>query len=209
MRDYTLNMEAAKAAGTSQRITETGRYVGRFTRAQSVVSRQKSSEGIEFTFEADDGRAADYLTVWTHDVDGKELAGFKMLNALMTCMKLREIKATKSKVERDGKSEEAFVYPALLQKIGLLLQRETYEKTTGGEGFKFNIVLPFAHDTGLTALEILERKTTPEQADKIAATLADRAPRRKPGAGGSGRGNGDPGPSYDGGAGIPDDDVPF
>ena len=212
MREYKLNTEAAKAAGQGSRITETGKYVGHITVAERTVSSQKGSEGIEVRFEADDGRTADYMTIWTHSRDGAELPGFRMLNALMTCMRAKEIKPVKGQVPvgRDGATKEAFVYPALCQRVGLILQRENYVNGQGREGFKFDIVLPFEATTGLSAAEILDRVSAPEQADKIASTLRDKAPRKPANGGGYGGAKGDPGPSHDGGGGMPDDsDIPF
>jgi hypothetical protein len=212
MREYRLNPEAAKAAGAGTRITETGKYIGQIAVAASVVSSLKGSEGIEISFEAEDGRTADYMTIWTHSREGTELPGFRMLNALMTCMKVRELKASKGTVPdgRDGATKEAFVYPALCQRVGLLLQRENYVTSKGAEGWKFDIVLPFDPVTGQSAAEILNRETDAVQVDRIASTLKDKAPRKPAHGGGYGGAKGDPGPSHDGGGGMPDDsDIPF
>jgi hypothetical protein len=208
MREYRLNPEAAKAAGVGSRITATGKYVGRITAAVHTVSSKKGSEGIEISFESDDGATADYLTLWTHNAEGDELYGYKTLNALMACMKLRELKATNGRSpDRNGGTQEAFVYTALLQRVGLVLQREDYVSTQGKDSFKFNIVLPFAADTGLTAAEILARATTPEQADKVASTLKDKAPRKAPSP--SSTGYSQAPASHAGGGGMVDDDIPF
>lgn len=211
MREYRLNPEAAKAAGAGTRITETGKYAGQITVAASVVSSQKGSEGIEVSFEAEDGRTADYMTIWTHSKDGGELPGFRMLNALMTCMKVRELKASKGQAPdgRDGATKEAFVYPALCQRVGLLLQRENYINSKGAEGFKFDIVLPFDPVTGQSAAEILNRETDAVQVDRIASTLKDKAPRNKPAGGSPHASSGHP--ANGGSKGLPDmdDDIPF
>jgi hypothetical protein len=211
MREYRLNPEAAKAAGAGTRITETGKYVGQITVAASVVSSQKGSEGIEVSFEAEDGRTADYMTIWTHSKDGAELPGFRMLNALMTCMKVRELKASKGTVPdgRNGAAKEAFVYPALCQRVGLLLQRENYINGRGVDGFKFDIVLPFDAQTGQSAAEILNRETDAAQVDRIASTLKDKAPRNKPAGGSPHASFGHP--ANGGSKGLPDmdEDIPF
>jgi len=210
MREYKLNTEAAKAAGLGSRIDATGPYVGRISAAVATVSTQKGSEGIEISFEAEDGRTADYMTIWTHNSDGKELPGFRMLNALMTCLKAREIKPSKGTVpdNRTGGTKEAFIYPALCQPIGLLLQRENYVNGKGVESFKFDIVLPFDPVSGMSAAEILERATEAVQVNKIAATLKDKAPRNKPAGGSPHASSGHPA-NGGGNAGLPDDDIPF
>jgi hypothetical protein len=210
MREYRLNPEAAKAAGAGTRITETGKYVGQIAVAASVVSSLKGSEGVEVSFEAEDGRTADYMTIWTHSREGTELPGFRMLNALMTCMKVRELKASKGTVPdgRDGATKEAFVYPALCQRVGLLLQRENYVNGQGREGFKFDIVLPFDPVTGQSAAEVLNREMDAVQVDRIASTLKDKAPRNKPAGSSPHTSSGHPA-NGGGNAGLPDDDIPF
>jgi hypothetical protein len=90
--------------------------------------------------------------------------------------------------------------------IGLLLQREEYEKRDGGVGYKFNIALPFEPSSGMSAGEILTRATSATSVDKALAALRDKTmkPRtqpssgytRTPGSGGSG-------------VGDMDDDIPF
>jgi hypothetical protein len=211
MRAYTLNPDAARAAGAGSRITETGKYVGAIVSAVATVSGQKASEGIEISFEADDGRTADYLTIWTHRSDGTELPGFRMVNALMTCVKARELKPVKGSVAdpRTGGTKEAFVYAALAQRVGLILQRENYVKQDGTEGFKFDIVLPFDPVTGQSAAEILNRETDAAQVDRIASTLKDKAPRNKPAGGSPHASFGHP--ANGGSKGLPDmdEDIPF
>lgn len=177
-RTYSLNPESAKQANSSLRITDSGPYVGKFTRAEAVTSTQ-GTEGVEFTFESSDGQSADFLTLWTINKDGKEIFGLKMLNALMTCMKVKNIAPKSAKIEKfqnGGKvMVEAELFPDLMHRpIGLLLQREEYQKRDGSVGNKFNIYGCFEAATKLTASEILEQKTTPEQLQKIIATLRDK-----------------------------------
>jgi hypothetical protein len=100
LSSYTLDADLARQVGTRLRITRSGKYSGRFTRAELVASRQKS-EGVEFTFESDDGRIADFLTCWTHNVDGRELYGLKVLNAILTCMRIREVTARPATLQRE------------------------------------------------------------------------------------------------------------
>lgn len=207
---YTLNPGAAKAAGVASRITENGKYVGKITRAEAKISRSES-EGIELSFETDEGLKADYVSIWTHNKDGKELSGFKVLNALMTVLQLREIESTNGKVtEADGKTRDAILFPALHQRVGMLMQREEYEKQKGGGvGYEMRLVLPFNAESGKTAKEILDRLPAAEQADKAAALLQTRKAKPRTNGGGSG-GTGDyGGQPGDPGPGIPDDDIPF
>jgi hypothetical protein len=201
LRSYTLDADLARQVGTRLRITRSGKYAGRFTRAELVVSRQKS-EGIEFTFESDDGRTADFLTCWTHNVDGRELYGLKVLNAILTCMRIREITARPATLQdRHGATRDTRVFPQLVDRpIGLLLQREEYLKQDGNVGWKFNIVAPFEPTSGLTAGEILAQSNEPVQLERMVAGLHDRSLPQRPGAGIA---------ATAGGLADIDDDIPF
>jgi hypothetical protein len=203
-RSYTLNADLARQVGMTSRITQSGRYVGRFTRAELIASRQKT-EGVEFTFETETGQIADYLTCWTHNVEGRELYGLKVLNAILTCMRLREIAPRVAKLEdRNGGTRDARVFPQLLDKpIGLVLQREEYLKQDGNVGWKFSIVAPFEPSSGMTAAEILGRATEAAQIDRIVESLRDKPlPRR---ADDAARAR----PAYPGGLADMDEDIPF
>lgn len=200
-RTYALNADHAKQGDSnSGRITETGQYVGKFTRAEAVTSK-KGTEGVEFAFESDDGQSADYLTLWTYNTDGKELFGLKFLNAIMTCMKVKAMTPKKATVEKWDASVsqrvpvETTVFPELMDKpIGLLLQREQYLKNDGGIGEKMGIVGMFEAATLFTASEILDKAKTPEKLAKKALQLKDklidstqkaRVPAPAPAGGGS------------------------
>jgi hypothetical protein len=210
-RTYNLQPEQAKAADNiGTRITETGKYIGVFTRAEAIRSKQ-DTEGVEFAFKSNSGQDADFLTLWTHDSTGKEVYGLKMLNAVMTCMRVKTITPVAGHVEKwDGTARNrvpATIYPELMgKKIGLLLQREEYEKSGGGIGSKFNIYGCFEADSELMASEIFDKATKPEKLAKVVATLADRPARKKPG--GSSPANQS---AASGGSGFADmdDDIPF
>lgn len=205
---YTLDANAAKSAGLAARITENGKYIGKITRAEGKTSTQ-GSEGIELSFETDEGLKADYVSIWTHNRDGKELGGFKVVNALMTVLRLREIESVNGKVtESDGKVRDAIVFPQLLKPVGMVMQREEYTKRDGGTGYEMRLVIPFDVATGMTAKEILDRASTAEQVDKAVALLQTRKARTRTTGGGNG-GVGADGQPGDPGPGIPDDDIPF
>ncbi len=177
-RNYSLNPQSASEAGAAQYISETGKYIGKFTRAEIVTSRQ-GTDGIELDFVSHDGLKANYLQLWTFNASGKELPSLKVLNAIMAVFRLKTIEPTKvSVMDRDGSKRAAEVFQVLMDKpIGLLLQREEYTKADGSSGYKFNIVAPFDAQSELTAGEILKRVTQPEQLAKMVAVLRDKAPR--------------------------------
>lgn len=206
-RSYALNTDSARGAGQSGSfISETGKYKGVFTRAEAVTSK-KMTEGVEFTFRADDKREAEYLTIWTYNAEGKELYGLKMLNAIMTCIGAREIKPVDGVVDKwdgDKKSPtKATIFPALMGKpIGLLLQRAEYEKSDGSVGNKMEIFAPFKADTEQVASEVLDRITTPVLLPKMVSSLHDKPLQAK------GRTHAQQ-PAPDAGAPNPFDDISF
>lgn len=64
-------------------------------------------------------------------------------------------------------------YPSLMGKrIGLLLQKElATNNNTGADTERLNIFGVFEADSGLTASEILDKKTEPQQLEKIVTAL--------------------------------------
>lgn len=206
MRTYDLNTEQAKQA-ESARISETGKYVGIFTSAYGTESR-KGTEGIEFSFKSDDGRTADFLTLWTYNMDGKELFGLKVLNAIMTCVRVKKIAPQNGRIEKWDNGQkttvEAQIFPDLMNKrVGLLLQREEYQKSDGGIGNKFNIVGTFEADTEMTASEILTKAARPEKLSGMVASLRDKLLTTAQSTSGSGTG------THSNGFDDMDDDTPF
>lgn len=207
--DYTLNAEDAKQAEyTGTRIDKTGRYEGKFLYAEDILAKT-GAVGIEFNFEDIEQRKTK-LTLYTMSKDGKPIFGRNMLMAIMTCMKVKDLKAELGTImkyifdEGKEKNTEASIYPALAGKpIGLLLQAEEYAKSGGGIGVKMNIAGVFEVATGLTASEILEKKSTPEKLPKMIAALRDKPLK------GAAPPVGAPASGKAGGFSDLDDDIPF
>lgn len=180
MSDYTLNTDAAKQADNLfSKIEEKGAYLGAFTRAEKVTSK-KGTQGVDFSFKADTGATADYLTIWTHNAEGKQLQGFNTMMAIMTCLKVKELTASIGEVEKynnDTQKREKVNVPLfkeLMNKpVGLLIHMEQYEKTAGGTAWKPAISAPYAAD-GFTASEILSKAKEATTMDKMLAALRDR-----------------------------------
>lgn len=205
MKTYDLNPNAAREVGTSARITDKGAYVGKFTRAQAVAAKS-GAEGIEFTFETDAGQRAEYLSIWTHNKEGKELYGRKVLDAIMTCMKVRQIAAEPTPWKgRDGATETIPQFRALLGRIGLFLVVEEYEKQDGSVVAKMALAIPFEADTKRTASEVLD-KGTAQAFDGILASLRDKPAQRKTN---QRREHAAQHPSTGAGFDDMDDDIPF
>lgn len=182
--DFTLDTKAAKAADqTNARITESGKYVGILTRAESLTSK-KGSQGVEFSFKADDGSSADYLSLWTTNAKGEQIGGYKTVMAMLTCLSLRGAKQGPVSVEkynRDTQQREHVTvqgYPEMMGKdIGLVLQKELYTKNDGGEGERMLIVGCFRANDEFTASEILDKAKAPEVLTKQLAWLASKPVR--------------------------------
>lgn len=180
-RSYTLDTKAASAADNIvSRIDQSGKYVGTLTRVEIVASKQ-GTEGVEFSFRSDDGATADFLTLWTYKASGEALPSLKTLNAMMTVVRVKSLTPTQGTVEKwDSGTGQRGKFPATIfpeltgKRIGLLLQREEYEKRDGSVGAKVNIVGCFDPETELTASEILARKTKPETLARMVGALRDK-----------------------------------
>jgi len=178
-RTYQLDTESAKQAeNIGAHISETGCYIGTLISAESIVSRNKS-EGVELSFKSDEGQTANFITLWTHNKDGKELYSLKTLNALMTCVEARTLTPIAGKIEKrvDGNKQivSATIFPELTSKrVGLLLQKAPYTKGDGSAGYKMEIFVPFEAATKRTAREKLDKVIKGEALPKLIAMLKDK-----------------------------------
>lgn len=207
---YDLDTNAAKEADQkNSNISESGAYTGVFTRAENVMST-KGTVGVEFSFKADNGASADYLTLWTKNKDGKDLYGYKMLMAIMTCLKVRNIKPTIQQVEKYDRDEKqrkmvsVEVFADLMNKpLGLVIQMEEYEKQDAPSAWKPSIYAAFSPER-FTASEILNKAQKPETLNKMLATLRDKPLRHRAEQSSSAGG-----PAPTGGLDDFDDSIPF
>ena len=190
---YTLDTKSAREAeNIGSYLSETGKYKGKFIRAEKLISSAKSTHGIGFTFESDGGQTTKF-DIWTMNAQNEHLGGFKAVNAIMACMKLRGLSVGRGEVEKydyatqQRYKEEADIFPELLGKpIGLVLQNTEYEKQkdrqkTGEYGWRLELVAPFEAATEFTAAEILDKATQPKKLASILSTLADRPIKNKAG----------------------------
>ncbi len=210
----SLQLNAAKARNadkTSSIIRETGKYVGVITRAEKLLSKN-GTQGVGFSFKADDGATASYLDVYTVKANGDELWGASIVQSILCCAKVKNADEGPIKFEKwDNEVREmveatATGYPALMGKrIGLILQKEIQSPyQTGHDQERINIVRVFEAATGLTASEILDGKTKPEKVEAFLKTLPMVRDSRKKGA--------TPivqTPATAAGGGDFDDDIPF
>lgn len=193
---YTLDVNAAsKADNIGAYINETGKYLGTFIRAEKLVSANKGTHGIGFSFREQDGRETRF-DIWTMRANNEPLSGMNQVNAIMACLQVRNMEPKLAQVKKwdnDAGAEtlqSAECFVELMNKpIGLLLRSEEYEKMqdnvpTGEYGWRMGFFAVFQFGTELMASEILARKTKPEQLAKVIALLADKPLKKKAGASG-------------------------
>jgi len=177
---YAYDKPAALAADAAARITEKGKYIGTFTRAECIRSKT-GTEGIDFDFVTHDGARARFA-LYTRKADGTTTYGYKQLMALLTCLKqkgLPEPQPLKARVwDADAGEEVEKVVPQFSQMlnkpIGLLLHMEEYSNGQGESKWRAGFAHAFAADSELMAAEILANKVTPEQLPKVLLRLQDR-----------------------------------
>lgn len=181
---YDYDDEAAgKADDVASRIDTSAAYIGKFKNVFATKS-SKGTEGITFEFTSPGGGSADF-TCWTRKEDGTATFGMNQVQAMMSLLGLRGLRAAPGKfeaydndagkrVEQDGE-----VFPDLIGKdIGLVLQKELYTKNNGAEGYRMNLYGVFHPVTKFTASEIKEKKATPEKLEKMLRTLKNKDSRR-------------------------------
>lgn len=181
---------AAKADTIGAYINETGKYTGVFVRAEKLVSANKQTDGVGFTFRAEDGRECRF-DLWTRKPNGEALQGLNQLNAIMACLQTRQVTIQKQDVKKWDNGQEVIMpadcFPELMnKKIGLLLRAEEYEKMkdqkyTGEYAWRMGLFAIFQAGSELMASEILSRKTQPEQLGKVIQMLADKPLKNKRG----------------------------
>ncbi len=178
---FTLDTAKAKDADRQQatRISESGAYTGIITLAKHIIANS-GSQGIEFTFQADDGATAKYLRLYTSKADGTEIFGYGIVLAAMTCLRLKELESETITIEewdsnaRCNVPVEAEVYSALCNKpIGIVLQKVLKD---GGK-FSINIAGFFDAKTRMTASEILDKATVAKALDAKLKHLKDKDER--------------------------------
>jgi hypothetical protein len=206
---YTLDKTAAMNADkTSNWLTDTGKYIGRILCGEDIKA-SNGTRGIALTLQADDGRETRQF-IYTVKSDGEKLSGYDLVMALMTCLRLRDIKPVNGPVKRwdsDAKqeyTEQGTVFPELTNKpIGFLLQKteEPSRKHAGETAWSAKLIAVFDPQSELMAAEILTGKKDPVMLAQKVASLADRPMKSKPAARSSA-------PVGGGGADL-DDDIPF
>jgi hypothetical protein len=181
-----LNAQSASSADNiATGIRDTGKYIGKITRAEKLLSGN-GTQGLGISFKSYDGQTADYLDLYTINASGDDLPSLKMVNAILAVLKLREAqdgpinfeKYDTSTKQREQRTAEG--YPSLMGRdIGFLLQKEIYTDQHGADKDRVILYGVFQADTELTASEVLANKTTPEKLPRIIESLMARPIRDK------------------------------
>ncbi|GAM52688.1 hypothetical protein EBME_1151 [bacterium endosymbiont of Mortierella elongata FMR23-6] len=153
--------------------------MGQFMQAVEVTSPHKT-RGIELVFETEN-KARAYFTLWTLDIDKKELYAYRYLNALMVCLGLEKLESGPGAIRKWDEEASGMVtksvqvFKALLDKeIGVLLDTEEYEKRDGGIGIRVAPVGFFCTSTKRMASEILDQTREAEQLKELSKMLKHR-----------------------------------
>lgn len=206
---YALDAnEARKADSTGNTIREMGKYVGKFLQAEDITA-STGTKGIALTFEANGQKTR--FSLYTKRSNGETIMGYQALMAIMACLGLRNITPQQGTItfwDNDAKSEktkQGTVFPELCNKpIGVLLETEDYMNRNSEVRTRMVFASAFQAGTELTASEILDRKTKPEQLAKQVAYLRHHPAKAAKGASA-------PPPTRSAGSGFDDmdDDIPF
>lgn len=176
---YTLDTNQARKADTvGGMISEIGQYPGAIEVAYSVKA-QTGARGVGIVFKSSAGEKAKF-TLYTYNRDGDKIMGFDQLMALMTVVKVRDIKPVPAMIkqwdaeQRKEVNVEADVFPELHGKpMQVLFQTEEYEANDKSIKTK---VAPryFLSADGFSASEILDKKTEPKQGEQMRKSLRHR-----------------------------------
>jgi len=216
MTTYTRDDQLAVQPETNfgGRIETSGAYIGRLTLAKERTAKTGTT-GIEFNFEADDGRVARYLTLWVARANGEKIEyPYSLLSALMACLDVKNIESTTETIDEWNTASgmmaptEAQTFPALMNKpIGILLQREERE-WEGKTYVSMKIVQFFDPRDRSTPSEIISGKRSGQALEKMVTNLRETVVRADaPPAGAAPAGASST--SSAGFSDIDDDDVPF
>ena len=213
MTTYTRDDQLAvqPESNSGGKIETSGAYIGRLTQAKERTAKT-GTRGIEFTFEADDGRMARYLTLWVARANGEKIEyPYSLLSALMACLDVKKVDSVAALADEWNAATgtwaptEAQVFPELLNKaIGVLLQREERE-WEGKTYVSMRIVQFFDPSDRSTPAEIISGKRSGQALEKLVANLRESVVRADAPPTGAAPVGAEPGNF----AAIDDDDVPF
>ena len=146
---FTLNAAEAKAgSGGSSRIDTTGKYKGKI----KFAKYWESDGGAKFTtinFEEDSGQTTS-IRICTHSKAGDPTYGYKQVQAIMACLKVRNLTPEKHMVDdydfdaSQVQSMERTIFNEMTgAKIGFALYRHDQTNNNSKDIFTMDIAAPF------------------------------------------------------------------
>lgn len=202
---YDYDEEAAShAEDFANRIDDKGAFVGIFTNVWPLTTKIKDdgtggTEGVHFEFEtiANETASFDLYTKGpkgTKRKDGttrtetEKFPGYNQLMAMQFLMGLKGLKTKKGKIEvYDDEAKKRVevdgdTFPDLIgRKIGIIFQKELYNKNTGAEASRINFLASFHPETRLTSSEIKANEKHPKKYEKIMKGLKTKDSRTRQG----------------------------
>ena len=170
---FTYNQQQAAELSTGGNyISETGGYVLKISRAQFVGAQNSKASFLELDFESQDGKQLNYISICYCKKDGSPNDyGNQIIQSIMCITGIQSL----SLVQNGDKYE----CPELVGKvIGGAFQKVLYTKNSGGEGYKFDLKLPYDPKTKMTAKEKITGQFTGES-EKYLSTLKDKDDRNQ------------------------------
>ena len=182
MISFKLDPRLAKEAESNIRITEPGPYTGYITQAYIWVS-EKGTQGFRIDFKSPEDGEIKGLTLWIKKENGDSInIGHAKLNALMTCLKIRETNGVDGIVkiyDFDSKSDvedKGIIFPDFInKKIGFLFESNNYYNSNGELKESLAINTCFDAETRQTATEILENKPASKLEKRIESVIKKQA----------------------------------
>ncbi|EHK8991122.1 hypothetical protein KCT17_003690 [Escherichia coli] len=153
---FTFNEEAAKKAGATGGITDTGAYEGNVLSAVYEFGKDGSqSQALVLSLDAD-GQKANFLRINFIGRDGQQTFGMGLISAIMWAAQVRSAQPQQVQGERGME----WRLPALEGKrIGLFLQKIlTTKSTDGSDSYKFEVRHVFQPGSRLTYAEFADKK---------------------------------------------------
>lgn len=176
--NFKLNTVNAKSVGESGYINKSGAYKGVIKLAR-IYDSEKGATMLVLDFDAENSEHAT-ITMALTKRNGEETFNRKIVDALMTVLKVREIAVVQSLyADKDGNSKTGYLLTELMNKpVGLLLQNapEEYRDNKTGEirvANRMMILTPFDPQTMQNAREILLQQEGKYVLSKL-ETLKDR-----------------------------------
>lgn len=166
---FTFDPEAAKKAGSSALLNETGAFEGVILHAHYNFGTDSQSQTLELAFESN-GAKANYLRINYIGRNGEPTFGMDLIAALLWAAGVRDAQPQ----QRQTADGTVWALPAIEGKpVGLVLQKELRTKETDGtDTYQMNVRHVFQVKTRLTYAELSE-KAPAEAIDKLLLTLKD------------------------------------